>query len=388
MTGLRPPDQSVVRDRVAIVGVGATVQGLHPGRSQYSLGVEAFSAALRDAGIDDRHDVDGILGLDFRDEGIDPLDFARLIGVAPRVTGQLDYGTAGFMVHYAAGLILAGACEIVACVFARNPSTAMRDFSGGPVVYDHDQGLVNAAGPAALGWARYAHTYGATRRALGHVAVAAHQWASRNPIAAWRDEALTLDSYLAEPRILGDFGRFDIARLTAGGAAIVVTSTAYARTLRKRPVLVHAIGRRQAPFPHEDPDHLQVGAMKDVAAQVYGASGLSAADIELLVMSDASTAAVLLTLEQYGFCGPGEAPDLVAGGAIAPGGSLPVNPSGGQLAEGYLVGWLQQVDMVRQMRGEAGDHQVAMPTVAQYTATGRFRNDYLSTIYVADQDWS
>jgi acetyl-CoA acetyltransferase len=114
---------------------------------------------------------------------------------------------------------------------------------------------------------------------------------------------------------------------------------------------------------------------------VYGSSGLTPRDVDVLAPYDAYSVAVLDALENYGFCAKGESPDFVAEGHIELGGSIPVNPDGGHLSGGYLAGFLQHVELVRQLRGECGKRQVVGAEVGQYMSTGGFRNHNLSTIY-------
>ena len=368
---------------VAIVGVGTTRQGVHPGVSVYQLGLEAVRAALDDAGIEDRSRVDGLLTARQLDgSGIDPVDMSRLMGMSPRVTGFLDYGTGGFTTQYGAMLIATGVCDIVICAFARNPPGAMETLSGA-ATYDADTGLVNAAAASAFGWNQHMARYGSTEETLGHVMVTSRNYAMMNPIAAWRDP-LTLDDYLAQPYLMKPLRSYDIVKVTAGGVAIVLARADIARDLRKEPVYLHAVGRQQTPAILDNEDHFLCRGMRSAAAQVYGASGMSPDDIDLLLVSDASTVAIPLTLENYGFCEEGGSPEFIASGAIGPGGKLPVNTHGGQLSEGYLVGWLHHAELVRQLRGECGERQVPGARVAQYTTTGRLREDYLSSIFVTD----
>ena len=166
--------------------------------------------------------------------------------------------------------------------------------------------------------------------------------------------------------------------------AIVMASAAIARDLRRTPVYLHAVGRQQTPAILDNEDHFLCRGMRSAAAQVYGAAGMTPKDVDVLLVSDASTVAIPLTLENYGFCEEGGSPDFIRSGAIGPGGSIPVNTHGGQLSEGYLVGWLHHAELVRQLRGECGERQVPGARVAQYTTTGRFREDYLSSIYVTE----
>jgi acetyl-CoA acetyltransferase len=258
----------------------------------------------------------------------------------------------------------------------------MELLSGG-IDEDRTYGLYNAGATAALGWTRYKALYGGREETLGEVAVAAREHARMNPLAAWRDP-LSLDDYLAEPYTVWPFRELDICKLTAGAAALIVTTPERARSAPHRPVLFLAAGRRQSARRLQSDEHLLCHAMRDVATQLYAAAEVGPADVDILAVSDASTAAVVQSIENYGFCGEGEGGDFIAGGGIRVGGRLPVNTDGGQLSGGYLVGWLHQVELVRQLRGEAGERQVEGARVGQYTTTGMFREHYLATLYVAE----
>lgn len=369
---------------VAIVGVGATRQGRHAGRSSYQLGIEALRLAMADAGLKDKSRIDGVLGAQQYDaSGIDAVEVSRYIGLNPKVTGSLDYGTGGFTTQHAAMLIATGTCDLVACIYGRNPKGAMDPgIAGlsGAITYDASHGLFNAGGVAALGWSRYMHLHGTPDGALGPVVVEARRNAALSDIAAW-PEPLSLEDYLAQPHLIWPFRELDICRLTAGGVAILMARADMAGDFAKTPILLESVGRQQAPRALENDDHLLCYGMKGAAEQVYGAAGLAPADIDILMVSDASSAAIIHTLENYGFCGAGEGPDFVAAGGIGLRGDIPVNTSGGQLGEGYLVGWTHHVELVRQLRGEAGARQVHGADVGQYCTTGRYREDFLSTIY-------
>jgi acetyl-CoA acetyltransferase len=124
--------------------------------------------------------------------------------------------------------------------------------------------------------------------------------------------------------------------------------------------------------------------MKEAAAQVYSAAGMKPADVDVLGITDSHTPAVIHTLENYGFCGEGEAGAFVGAGEIELGGSIPTNTDGGAQSGGYLLGWPSQAELVRQLRGEGGERQVRDATVGQYCTTGRVREDYLSIIYTVE----
>ncbi len=369
--------------KVAIVGVGTTRQGLHPGKTSYQLVVEAMKAALDDAGIRDKNRINGLIGArQFDGSGVDAVTLSRYLGLNPRVTGSLDYGTCGFSFHYAAMLVATGVCDLVACVYGRNPLGAMVDLSGA-ITYDADHGYFNAGGTAALGWSQHMARYGTTEAALADVMVAARRHANLNPIAAWTGP-FTHKDYFAQPYLIWPFRSSDICKLAAGGVAILLGSAQVARDLAKPPVWLHAVGRQQGVRGLENEDHFLCHGMRDVAEQVYGAAGMTPKDIDVLFIYDAASSAVLHTIENYGFCPEGGSEEFVRGGAIEIGGKLPINLNGGHLSEGYLVGWLHHAELARQLRGECEDRQVTGARVAQYCTTGGFREHYASSIYVTD----
>jgi acetyl-CoA acetyltransferase len=91
--------------------------------------------------------------------------------------------------------------------------------------------------------------------------------------------------------------------------------------------------------------------MKVVADELWSSSGLGPADIQTAILYDHFTPYVLMQLEEFGFCGRGEAKDFVRDGRIELGGELPLNPHGGQLGEAYIHGMNGIAEAVRQIRG-------------------------------------
>jgi acetyl-CoA acetyltransferase len=305
-----------------------------------------------------------------------------MVGIEPRVTSYLDYATGGFTTQYAAMLVASGVCDTVACVFGANPRQATVADSGA-YVYDRTYGLVNAGAIAALGWTRYMSKHETVEEDLGAVAVTFRRHARLNPNSAFT-EPLTLDDYLATSYTVWPFRELDICKVTAGGAALIITAADRAGDHPKAPVYIGAVGRQQAPLELAGDEHLMCYAMTSVAEQAYREAGIGPGDVDLLMATDSSTAAVIHTLENYGFCPQGGGGRFVREGGIALDGEIPMNPDGGQLSGGYLLGWLHQVEAVRQLRGECGERQVAGARIAQYATTGRWRTDFLSTIYVAE----
>lgn len=372
-------EHAVLDDKVAIVGIGATPTGQHLGRSANELGMAAFKAALDDAGLDKAR-IDGVFGGSLTGPGMQPEDLCRWAGLNPRVAEALTYCSSNIVIQAAARAIIAGACTVAVCIAARNPPGAGTALSGGGV-YDAAHGLVNANMLAGLGWAQHMARYGTTTDHLGHVAVAARAWAQLNPDAEFR-ASMTLDDYRAEPYFVWPLRRSDIARSTAYGACVILACKAVARDCAKRPVFLYSYGRRFMGRQYENPDQLLAPGMRDVADQMYRAAGLKPSDIDAPFIYDATTSGVIQSLENYGFCDEGQGGEFVGSGRIAPGGSFPLNSHGGHLSAGYSFGWHHHVNLVRQLRGEAGAVQIPNARYAHFSSAGRVREDLAGTIFV------
>jgi acetyl-CoA acetyltransferase len=152
----------------------------------------------------------------------------------------------------------------------------------------------------------------------------------------------------------------DCCLVTDGAAAIVMTRADRARDLAAQPV--HLLGGGAA-TEHRDiaqmPD-LTVTAAVHSGGRAFAQAGVRPADIDVLQLYDAFTINTLLFLEDLGFCKKGEAGDFVAGGRIAPGGTLPVNTNGGGLSCTHpgMYGLFTIVEAVEQLTGRAGARQV------------------------------
>ena len=95
-----------------------------------------------------------------------------------------------------------------------------------------------------------------------------------------------------------------------------------------------------------------------LAGQLWAESGYGPWDMDVALIYENFSPIVFMQLEAFGWCGPGEARDFIASGAIGPGGRMPVNTNGGLLGEGYIHGMNNIVEAVRQLRGTAAN-QVA-----------------------------
>jgi acetyl-CoA acetyltransferase len=363
-----------VTARAAIVGAGATEQGEIPDESPEQIAVRAVRAALRDAGID-KKSIDGLitckapLTANGTDEAMGPL-----LGINPAYSTTLDYGMAAFSLHLAVMAIESGLASTILLTYGTQARSARIGFSrpiGGSGAWTSLVGFLHVAGPAAMAFRRHQHLYGTTEEQLGWVSVAQREWAELNPLAVFR-QPMSIDDYLAMPYVVAPLRRPDLTVISDGGAAFIVTSAERAADLHPSPVYVTGMAQQSAIRGEQNPDKLLRPWLGDIAAKLYGQTGIGPADVNLAYLQDGTSVWVLQMLEAYGFCAPGEAGPFLAAGHTRPGGKLPVNTHGGQLSESYTHNWLHLYEAVAQLRGQAGPRQVAGSQVALLAQTHDF----------------
>ncbi|MFD3537197.1 lipid-transfer protein [Streptomyces sp. NPDC058664] len=346
--------------RAAVVGIGATEFSKDSGRSELSLAAEAVRAALDDAGLAPA-DVDGLVT--FTMDTNPEITVAQASGI-----GELSFfsrvhyggGAACATVQQAALAVATGIAEVVVCYRAFNERSGRRFGSGvtrrepsaegAALGWQLPFGLLTPASWVAMAAQRYLHTYGLTPDAFGHVAVTDRRHAARNPAAYFHGKPITLADHAASRWIVEPLRLLDCCQETDGGQAIVVTTVERARDLPNPPAVILAAaqgaGRKQEAMTSFYRDGLTgLPEMGVVARQLWRTSGLAPSDIDVGVLYDHFTPFVLMQLEEFGFCGPGEAADFVAADA------LPLNTHGGQLGEAYLHGMNGIAEAVRQLRG-------------------------------------
>lgn len=356
-----------IRGKVAIVGVGHTEQGELPGRSPELLSVQALKAAMADAGID-RSAVDGLVtcksiqGLNV-DTAVGPL-----LGMNPRYSQSLDYGTCNFSIHLAVQAIVTGMASTVALCYGANARSVRHPFGAPDATMAGAAGLMHIAGPAALALQRHKALYGTTDEQFGWIAVSEREWAGMNPLALFR-EPMSMEDYLAKPYMVEPLRREDVTMLSDGGVSLILTDAERVDEFPNRPVYVLGMAEQSAIRGEHTPDYLMRGFLAHAAAQLWGSTGLGPEDVDVLYIQNPTAVWVLQMLEHYGFAPLGEAGPWLAEGHTRPGGDLPLNTNGGQLSESYMWGWLHVVEAVRQLRGEAGPRQVADAALALYCST-------------------
>jgi acetyl-CoA acetyltransferase len=367
--------ETLLRDRAAVAGVGATPYSKNSGVSTLTLALRAIRAALDDAGLTIA-DVDGVACHRVGDSA-QAVMVAQSLGIRD-LRYHLDLFAGGSGSHqvlmHAAMAVATGAAEVVVAWRAINARSEFRMGGTGRAApdtlefqYQVPYGYSTPPQQFAMYARAYMAEYGVTAEHLGAVAIAQRNYAVRNERAMMRTP-LTMDDYLESRWIVEPFRLFDCCLETDAAVALVVTTPERARDLRRRPVLIAgaASGGGHTLFSNRRGD-LATTAAADVAPRLYATAGIGPDEIDVLELYDAFTPLVLLQLEDYGFCKKGEAGPLVASGATGFGGRLPVNTHGGHLSEGYVHGLNHAAEAVSQLRGDAGERQVPGAEVALST---------------------
>jgi acetyl-CoA acetyltransferase len=353
----------MIKDKVAIVGIGQTAFGKGLEDSELSLGCQAISMALDECGIAPS-EVDGTAS--FTMELNREVDMARNVGFGD-VTffSQVGYGGGagcGTILH-AAMAIATGQCRVAVAWRARKRAAkSSRPWSQVPQrLEDHWQwsrpwGLLRPVDEVAMLTRRYMHEHGATRDHLANVAIAFRKHANRNPAATMHDRPLTREQYMEARWISEPLCLFDNCLETDGALAAVLVRAERAKDLLQKPVFVHAAAQGLPPqhqtminYFNDDP---LMGPSWAAAGQLWRDSDFEPADVRVAQIYDAFSPLVPLSLEGYGFCGRGEGGEFTDDGALEwPDGRLPTNTAGGGMSEAYVHGFNLVLEGVRQMRG-------------------------------------
>jgi acetyl-CoA acetyltransferase len=330
-------------EAICVVGVAESDLGASPaGTTPMDLIGQAVGRALADSGLG-LPEIDGIFACNTQNR-LAPLAVAEYLGLRPRYFDGTNIGGASFMtfVARAQAALTAGLCDVALIAYASTQRTAGRAQTAPREFNPYET-----------------HLYGTTREQLAEVAVAARQWALLNPVA-WEKKPLTVADVLGARMIADPFTVRDCCLVTDGGGAMLLTRADRARSLRKPPVYILGTGEALSHLSISSMPELTQTAARQSGEIAFARAGLSPSDIDVLNLYDAFTITPILFLEDLGFCPKGEGGAFVADGRIAPNGEIPLNTNGGGLSYCHpgQYGLLAMIEVVRQVRGDAGVRQV------------------------------
>lgn len=372
--------------KAAIVGIGETDYFRGSERTVPDLILCAAMEAITDAGLVPS-DVTGVIpppGF------ITTEEIAAHLGIPSigySVTVHMGGASPTAALQSAAMAITCGVADVVLICLGWNGYSALRPradvpatsrrMDAGPMAeairsFYAPYGLLSPAQHYSLYIRNYVETFGVPAEAAASVALACRRHAQLNPKALMRDQALTMDDYMAAPFIAEPMRKFDCCLETDCAAAIVVCSVEQARHLPPRPV-VYLGGAEGHPYPADEivnrPDLHRIG-LYDAAPRALSMAGVSVRDMDFLEVYDCFTYVVLLELEALGLAEPGGAAEFVSGGNIELGGRYPLNTHGGLLSQGHCWGLNHLVEATRQLRHDGGKAQVRDAELGLVTGYG------------------
>lgn len=353
----------------AVVGAQETdTVGVIPNKSFMELNAEAAINAMRDAGID-KSEVDGIATAALG--GGSPVALAHYLGIVPHYLDGTSVGGCSFLIHvrHAAAAIVAGLANVILIVHGESGRSGIGMPRGGPnpsSIAGQFETPYGVAGPTTtftLTAARYMHKYGVTEEQLAYVAVAQRKWAAMNPRAMMR-EPITVQDVLNSRLICWPFHLLECCLVTDGGGALVMVSAERAKhmDLPHKPIYLLGAGEScETPMVSGMADFTSSAAFRTSGHDAFAEAGVSHRDVDHLMIYDAFAHVPLYGLEDLGFVGRGEAAAFVAAGNTEPGGKLPLNTNGGGLSYTHsgMYGMYAMQESMRQLRGEAGERQLA-----------------------------
>ena len=383
-------DVRSLRGKVAIAGVGETAyykRGEAPD-AEFKLALKAIQAACDDAGISPK-DIDGFAS--YSNDRSDPSRLAAALGCSELTFSNMQWGGGGgggaAAVGNAAAAISAGLADCVVVFralaqgqFGRFGQGPRRNTIAGDFAHTVPYGLMSPAQMFAMKVVRFMHDHGVEQSALRAVSLAAYHHAQNNPRAVMYGRPLDEEKYDSSRWIVEPFHLYDCCLENDGAAAMILVSAEKAKDFPHSPCyLLAALGGshyRAGASVHNTPDYAS-STFKTVVPRLYEQAGVSPQDVDVLQSYENFTGGVLMSIVEHGFCEPDACNEFFTKGRFtAPGGDLPLNTSGGNLAECYMHGLGLVIESVRQVchsQVEIETREPAVRGMSRGLPLGRFR---------------
>jgi len=357
---------------VAVIGVGLTKFGELWDVSFRQMMMEAGARAIEDAGIDGKQ-VDAMYvgnmssGQFIRQEHISSIvaDHAGFVPIpSTRVEGACASG--GLALRQAVIAVASGIHDIVVAAGIEKMTDVLTGQAMGALATAADQEwevFVGATFPGlyALMARRHMYEFGTTEQQMAMVAVKNHHNARFNTCAQYQTE-ITVENVLKSPLVTSPIKLLDCSPITDGAACVILAPAENARKFTDIPILVAGTGQASDTIAlHSRSSLTSLRATIEATRTAYKMAGVKPDDIDLAEVHDCFTIAEIIAIEDLGFCKKGEGGKVTEQGETAIGGRIPVNTSGGLKGKGHPVGATgiaQAVEIVQQLRGEAGKRQV------------------------------
>ena len=358
---------------VFVLGTGMIPFGKYPEKTLGELGWPALREAMLEADVRGA-DVDAVYCGTALGGMLAGQRVAKALGLSgmPIINVENACSSSSSALAQAWMAVKSGACDVVAVIGVEK----LTKFGGGTLPLEREDWEVNhgMVMPAlyAMRAVRYMHDFGLTESQLAQVSVKAHDHGALNPNAQIR-KRVTLEEVMNARLVAEPFTLWHCCPTGDGAAALIIGSAAAARKSGKGKVRISASEVTSGKYTNGFRDMTYPELTVRGAHEAYEMAGVGPDDVDVAEIHDAFTIAELMYYEAFGFCERGGAYELLDSGATSLGGRVPVNPSGGLLSRGHPVGAtgaVQAVEIVRQLEGRIGAHQVEGAKVGITHATG------------------
>src|SRR5487761_823395 len=378
-----------LRDKFAVIGYGETpVSRARTDKGEVKLSVQEYFAwaaelAIQDAGLE-KKDLDGqgiaVTGNAYPHAEIWSAEVISDLGFSPKLLIRGDHGgmSGASMLYQAGQAVSSGAVDLVLCIGADTPMNITTPGAVRTWRYESDFqkpfGLMGPNSQFAFILRRHIYQYGTTPEQLGKVAVTQREHAIKNP-NAYLKQPLTIDQYLGSRMIADPIRMFDACIPVNGGLAFIVASKEGAKRIAgDKAISILGIAESDNFYYGSAimPDITYLGISQS-AKKALEMSGIRHKDVNFFQPYDDYTIAVLMQIEDAGFCKKGESGRFVQEHDLSYKGDLPINTGGGQLSSGQpgmAGGLVHIVESVRQLRGEGGERQVKDARIGVATGIG------------------
>ncbi|WP_342640462.1 thiolase domain-containing protein [Rhodoligotrophos ferricapiens] len=352
-----------IRGQAYIVGAYEHPTRKAPDKSLAQLHAEVAKGALDDAGLTAR-DIDGYFCAGDA-PGLGALSMADYMGLRVRHMDSTESGGSSYIIHvnHAAQAIAAGKCNVALVTLAGRPRSEGTDIGAAAPIMDMSAPDVAFEVPFspvlvsiyAMCAKRHMYEFGTTSEQLAWIKVAASHHAQHNPNAMLRN-VVTVEDVVNSPVISDPLHRLDCCVVSDGGGAVIVARPEIARSLKRPPVRILGAGEA---IKHPNGGHVDIsyGASAWSGRDAFAEARVTPADVNYASIYDSFTIAVLMQIEDLGFCAKGQGGRFVADGNLISGiGKLPFNTDGGGLCNNHPAnrgGMTKIIEAVRQLRGEA-----------------------------------
>jgi acetyl-CoA C-acetyltransferase len=386
---------------VSIIGCGMTKFGNLVGKGLIDLLKEASIKAIEDSKIDDSPIqavyVSSMLSGELTNQTAIASALVDELCLFPAAADRVENGPAsgGSAIKNAYLAIASGIYDLVLVVggekMRESPGDKITDLLA-TMTHPTAEYLHGVTMPslAAMFTRLYMKKYGVTRKHLAMISVKNHENASKNPYAHLQRKVTmegifsSREAEVNNPLIAEPLRLYDMCPISDGAASVLLCSKEIAKDISEKSVEIAGFGQAtdiQAVSQRPDPTALK--AVQLSAEQAFNMANITPEDIDVVELHDAFTILEIAESENAGFFKRGMGHIAVENGINALDGKLPINPSGGLKARGHPVGATgvaQVVELVWQLRGDAGERQVVGAKEGYCCNFGGFGNNVISFI--------